>query len=118
MTAAGIIAPVSVAAVVVSSEFVLEGGIFAVQQQVPDDVLRRQWRHAILADPTGLPADRLQAFARVLGFGDVYACRSIRADISRQPVHTALPYERPPIARHCRRTSYKAAFPGRVLFRS
>ncbi len=94
-------------------------GAFALLTRVPDRILRRQWEHTAAADPAGLLKHRVATFARVLGFGDLYACRPIRPGISWLPpsqataVHAAI--YRPAPSAGIMKSRW---FPAGLLFRS
>ncbi len=94
-------------------------GAFGLLTRVPDRVVRQQWEHAAGADPAGLLQHRVAAFAHVLGFGDLYACRPIRAGISWLPpsqataVHAASYPPAPSAA-----IMQSRWFPAGLLFRS
>jgi hypothetical protein len=60
-------------------------GVFRILAHIPDRVVIAQWKDAVLDAPRALLIHRSEAFARVLGFRDLYACRPIRAGISPLP---------------------------------
>ncbi|GAA0552795.1 hypothetical protein FHS83_001533 [Rhizomicrobium palustre] len=62
-----------------------QSGVFGLLWQVPDHTIFATWKLLLLQYPGGFLAHRNQAFARVLGFGDLYQCRPITAGISWLP---------------------------------
>ena len=63
----------------------MRSGVFALLERVSDDELFRQWLFSARHDSGPFLRHHMLAFARVLGFHDIYVCRPIRAGISGLP---------------------------------
>ncbi|MGE4062833.1 MAG: hypothetical protein AB7E79_05645 [Rhodospirillaceae bacterium] len=65
------------------------GGAFVHVKDVPNAALFSQWRDAALEEPAAFLLHRVRAFARVLGFGDIYGCIPVMAGVSALPADLA-----------------------------
>jgi hypothetical protein len=69
----------------VTPEDPMHSGVFATLAGVSNDTLLRQWLFSARHNTGAFVQHHAAAFARVLGFGPIYACRPIRAGISWLP---------------------------------
>jgi len=67
----------------------MRSGVFALLDRVSNGQLFRQWLFSARHDAPAFLRHHGLAFARVLGFADIYACRPIRAGISPLPTAQA-----------------------------